>query len=196
MRQTACKGCSMIVNIESFNNNSRYLCSRCDSTLYNSGESFSLVLVMAITSFLFFIPAIFLPIMTLRILDQVHAVTLMQAVLFFVQEDYLIIAIIAAGSGVLIPLSILGLIMLIIIPLKLGKSASSVRHFFRWYKYLSEWSMAEVYFISIFVAIIKLGGMAELTLNYGLYAFGFFLMSFYITVTWFNPEDIWNNYND
>ena len=192
MKQTACKDCGVIIEIDNFDDSHQYACPRCHSVFYRSGESFDLVLVMAITSFLFFIPATFLPIMTLEILGQFHSVTLFEAVWFFVNDGYIIIAIIAAASGVVIPLVLLGLILMMIIPLKAGASSKSIRHFFRAYEHLTGWAMAEVYLISIFVAIIKLGGMAELTLDFGLYAFFFFLVTFYITITWFNPDDLWN----
>lgn len=192
MKQTACKDCGVIIEVASLDEDMQYACPRCHTVFYRPGQDFNLVLVMALTAFLFFIPAIFLPIMTLTILGQVHSVTLIEAVWFFVNDGYIIIALIAAGSGVAIPLTVLALIVMMIIPLKMGESPVKVRHFYRWYEHLSAWAMAEVYLISIFVAIIKLGGMAELELDYGLYSFGFFLICFYITITWFNPDDLWN----
>jgi len=192
MKSTACKDCGVIIDIKSFDDALQYSCPRCHSVFYRPGESFDLVFVMAITSFFFFIPATFLPILTLNIMGQSHSVTLMEAVWFFVNDGYMIIAIIAAGSGIFIPLALLGLIIMMILPLKLGYTADKVKTFYRLYEHLTGWAMAEVYLISIFVAIIKLGGMAELSLDFGLYSFVFFLITFYITLTWFNPEDLWN----
>lgn len=191
MKETACKDCGVIIEIDNFDTSNQYACPRCHSVFYRPGESFDLVSVMAITAILFFIPAIFLPIMSLEIMGDSHSVTLMEAVWFFVTDGYIIIAIIAAASGVIIPLVLLGLIMMMILPIKLGYSPSEIQHFYRLYEHLSGWAMAEVYLISIFVAIIKLGGMAELELNFGLLSFAFFLIAFYITIIWFNPEDLW-----
>ena len=193
MKQTACRDCGVIIDIKSFDSTQQYACPRCHSTFYRSGESFDLVLVMAITAFLFFIPTIFMPIMTLTIMGQSHSVTVLEAVWFFVNDGYFIIAIIAGGSGVVIPLILLGLIIMMIIPYKLGHDKKNIQFIYRTYEHLSGWAMAEVYLISIFVAIIKLGGMAELTLDYGLYSFGFFLITFYITIIWFNPDDLWSH---
>jgi len=192
MKQTACKDCGIIIDIVSFDDLKEYSCPRCHSVFYRSGESFELVFMMVITAFLFFIPATFLPIMTLNIMGQTHSVTLFEAVWFFVNDGYLIIALIAAGSGVIIPLTLLTLIMMMIIPLKMGYDLKSIKFFYRLYEHMSSWAMAEVYLISIFVAIIKLGGMAELTLDFGLFSFGFFILAFYISIIWFNPNDLWN----
>ena len=46
------------------------------------------------------------------------------------------------------------------------------------------------------VAIVKLSGMATLKLDAGLVLFVFFLLSYYVTVTWFNAEDLWNHYDE
>ena len=191
MKQTACKDCGVIIDIKSFNSSTQYACPRCHSVFYRPGESFDLVLVMAVTSLLFFIPASFLPIMTLTIMGQSHSVTLIEAVWFFANDGYIIIALIAAGSGIVIPLTLLTLIIMMIIPLKLDYAPKMISNFYRFYEHLRSWSMAEVYLISIFVAIIKLGGMAELSLDFGLYSFGFFLITFYITIVWFNTDDLW-----
>ncbi len=190
--QTACGDCGVIIDVDDFDTTHQYSCPRCHSTFYRPGESFDLVMVMAITATLFFVPAIFLPIMTLEIMGQSHSITLFEAVWFFVSDGYIIIALIAAASGVLIPLLLLGLIMMMTIGLKLGYKPRSLSYLFRSYEHLSGWAMAEVYLVSIFVAMIKLDGMAELTLDFGLFSFGFFLVTFYITIIWFNPHDLWN----
>jgi paraquat-inducible protein A len=192
MKQTACRDCGIIIELDGFDSNNQYSCPRCHSVFYRPGESFDLVLVMAITALLFFIPATFLPIMTLEILGQFHSVTLFEAVWFFASDGYIVIAIIAAASGVVIPLILLFLIIIMIIPLKYGVKTDNIKYFFRIYSHLTSWAMAEVYLISIFVAIVKLSGMAELKLDFGLYSFFFFLVTFYITIIWFNPDDLWN----
>lgn len=191
MKNTACKDCGIIIEIDKFDRTHQYSCPRCNTIFYRPGESFDLVFAMAVSSLLFFIPAVFLPIMSLEILGQVHSVTLLEAVWFFVNDGYIIIAIIAAASGVVIPLTLLTLIIMMILPLKMGYNYDSVTGFYRTYMHLSAWAMAEVYLISIFVAIVKLSGMAELTLDFGLMSFFFFIVTFYISVTWFNPNDLW-----
>lgn len=189
---TACRDCGIIIDVDDFDSTHQYACPRCHSVFYRPGESFTLVMVMAITALLFFVPVFFLPILSLEIMGQSHSVTLMEAVWYFVKDGYLIIAIIAAASGVFIPLTLLGLILMMVIPLRLGYDPRSVAAIFRTYERLSGWAMAEVYLVSIFVAMVKLGGMAKLSVDFGLFSFSFFLITFYITIIWFNPHDLWN----
>lgn len=194
MNQTACKECGIIIDIDDFDASHQYACPRCHSVFYRPGEDYNLVMAMVVSSSLFFLPTLFMPIMTLDIMGMTHSVTLMEAVWFFAVEGHTIIAIIAAACGVVIPLAMLGLILMMIVPVKMGYPHKRVSLFFRIYERIRGWAMAEVYLISIFVAIVKLGGMAELTLDFGLYSFLFFLLTFYISIVWFNPDDLWNQH--
>ena len=97
MKKTACKDCGLVIEIESFDSTHQYSCPRCKSVFYRPGESFDLVLMMALSAFLFFIPTLFLPILTLTIMGQSHSVTLLEAVLFFFHDGYYVIAIIASS---------------------------------------------------------------------------------------------------
>ncbi|MCM8532156.1 MAG: paraquat-inducible protein A [Lentisphaeraceae bacterium] len=194
MDKTACIDCGTIIEIQDFDRTHQYNCPRCKSTFYRPGESLLLILVMAFTSLLFFIPATFLPIMTIEIMNQEHSATLIEAMLYLSVDGHTLIAAIAAGVGVFIPLGLLVIILLIVVPLQFGRSAESLRFLFRLYKHLTTWSMAEVYLIGIVVAIIKLQGMAGLHIDFGLISFVFFLLSFYVTTTWFNPIDLWNQH--
>lgn len=193
--QTACHDCGVIIDITDFDTSHQYACPRCRSAIYHPGEGFNIVIAMIISSFLFFIPVLIMPIMTLKIMDTTHSVTLLEAVWFFAADGHLIIALIATACGVVIPLILLDLIFMMLIPIKLGYSPKRIRTYFRLYLTIKNWGMAEVYLVSIFVAIIKLDGMAELSLDFGLYSFIFFLITFYISIAWFNPRDLWSQYD-
>lgn len=129
--------------------------------------------------------------MTIHLLGMDRSVTLLEAVWFFTQDGYLLVALIAVAAGLLIPILLLGLIFFILGALLLGYTIRDVRLASRLYGTLRSWSMAEVYLISVFVAVVKLQGMATLDYDTGLFAFVFFLLTFYITIVWFNPQDLW-----
>jgi len=193
--QTACPECGAIATISDCDTTQQYSCPRCDSTLYHPGEPYSYVLAAAISAFILLIPALMMPIMTIHILGMTQSVTLIQAVWFFTQDGYLLVALIALAAGLLIPVLLLGLIFFILGALWLGYTIHDVRLASRWYGKLKSWSMAEVYLLSVFVAVVKLQGMATLDFNAGLFAFLFFLLTFYITIVWFNPQDLWWNHD-
>ena len=137
MRSTACKDCGVIIDFEEFDDTHQYSCPRCSSVIYRPGESFDLILVMTLSSFLFFIPTLFMPIMTVTIMGQDKSVTLLEAVVYFFKDGYGIIALVASSVGVFIPVVLLFLIMMMILPIKAGYASSRVKHFFRYYTHLS-----------------------------------------------------------
>ncbi len=189
--QTACPECGAVATISNCDRTQQYSCPRCDTILYRPGEPYSYVLSAAISAFILLIPALMMPIMTIHILGMDRSVTLLEAVWFFTQDGYLLVALIAVTAGLLIPVLLLGLIFFILGALWLGYTIRDVRLASRLYGALINWSMAEVYLISVFVAVVKLEGMATLDFNAGLFAFLFFLLTFYITIVWFNPQDLW-----
>jgi paraquat-inducible protein A len=190
--RTACQGCGAIIDIHHIDDEAEYACPRCESVFYRPGESFVKVLAMIFSSTLFLIPALFIPVMTIQIMGNAHSISLIEAVWFFAVDGYILIALITTFLGVILPLTLYVLMLMMIIPSMMGQPARLTSPFFRLFERFRHWSMAEVYLVSIFVGIIKLNDMADLQLNYGLVSFSCFLITFYIALNWFNPEDIWN----
>ena len=160
--QTACPECGAVATISTVTVPSNTHVPRCDSILYHPGEPYSYVLAAAISAFILLIPALMMPIMTIHILGMDRSVTLLEAVWFFTQDGYLLVALIAVAAGLLIPVLLLGLIFFILGALLLGYTIRDVRLASRLYGTLKNWSMAEVYLISVFVAVVKLAGDGNL----------------------------------
>lgn len=91
--------------------------------------------------------------------------------MIFFESGYTAISLLITFIGIIIPFFMLILIMSILIPLKFGKDAKFVSKPLKFYEHLLKWQMAEVYMISIVVAIIKLQKMATLHIGLGFYFF-------------------------
>jgi paraquat-inducible protein A len=190
-KETACKECGILVRMPAAIDFSHYHCPRCHGLLYRRGQPFSFVIVMAVTTLLFFVPLTFLPILDLSIMGLESRSTLFDALWMVYRDGYYFIAILAMLTGVLIPVIMMLLLLAILIPLKLGYRPQRVSLYYRFYEHLMEWGMAEVYLISIVVSMVKLHKMGTLHIGLGFYVFIFFFISYYITIVWFNPDDIW-----
>ncbi len=189
---TACKECGALVAQPAVDREHQYYCPRCDAMLYRSGQEFHYIILMALSSIILFFPAILLPILTLNIAGMEQSTTLVEAVWSFFGDGYTFIAVLVLLSGIIIPFLMLTLILMILIPIHYGVSPRKVATLFNLYEHLTEWSMGEVYLISILVAIIKLQKMAMLIIGEGFFLFIAFLITMYITMVWFNPHDIWH----
>ncbi len=193
MGMTACKECGTLVNMPEHLSPSQYRCPRCNALIHRRGQSFTDVIIMATTSLLLFVPLTFLPVLSLNIMGMESTATLFKALWQLYRDGYYIIAVISMLTGLLLPVFMMAVLLMILVPLRLGYRRKQVAFYYRLYEAMREWGMAEVYLISIMVAIIKLSKMATLHVGLGLYMFVFFFITFYITTVWFNPEDIWDD---
>lgn len=189
---TICKDCGLVLNKPKIDYKHQFHCPRCNAIIYKFGQDYQVILLFAITSIILFLPAIFLPLLSLEILELEQTTTLIQTLLIFFNSGYTAISVLITFIGIIIPFCILVLILSILIPLKLGKDAKFVSKPLKFYEHLLEWQMAEVYMISIVVAIIKLQKMATLHIGFGFYFFFGFLIMMFLTMSLFNPYDIWN----
>lgn len=188
----ACKDCGLILEKPYLDLEHQFNCPRCNAVIYRFGQNHTLIIMLAITTLILFFPSILLPIMTLEILDMKQTVSLVETVLVFTNDGYVLLSIFITFIGVLIPFIMLVLILLILIPLYKGEKPKKVSYFFRCYELLFEWQMAEVLMISVFIAIIKLQKMAQLYLEVGFYFFIVFLFFMFVTMVLFNPYEIWS----
>ncbi|NOQ30995.1 MAG: hypothetical protein GQ570_07745 [Helicobacteraceae bacterium] len=194
MLNKACAECGVIVEIKNLNTKYTYKCPRCNYTIVSSGERFSYILSMSATALLFFISACFLPLMTFEIGGSSISVTVIDAITKMGYEGYWIISILSLYVGVVLPLVVISLIILILVPRSFNYSTDSERAYLKVYTMLRPWAMAEVYMLAIVVSAIKLKAVAIFTLHSGVLFFILFLVAFYASIIWFNPEDIWQKY--
>ncbi|BDY12092.1 hypothetical protein HCR_04040 [Hydrogenimonas cancrithermarum] len=148
---------------------------------------------MAFTTLLLAIPLTFLPILSLNIMGVESSATLVEVLWQLYQDGYTMIAIFTMLTAFAIPMGMMALLLMILVPLKMGYKPQRVALYYRIYETARRWGMVEVYLISIIVAIVKLHKMATLHVGFGLFIFVFFFITFYITTVWFNPDDIWDD---
>lgn len=192
-RQSACHECGTLVLFPEHFTGARYHCPRCHALLHRRGQQLRHVTVLAATALIFFIPLLFLPILNLGVMGIQTEATLIEALWALYQNGYELIAFLILATGVIVPALMMVLLLWLLIPLRLHRRTGHHAALFRLYEHLREWGMVEVYLISIMVAIIKLQKMAALHLGAGLLFFALFALSFYITIIWFNPEDVWDD---
>lgn len=192
MELTACKQCGTVVGMPEHLSPSQYRCPCCNALIHRRGQAFTDIIIMAVTTLLLFVPLTFLPVLSLNIMGIRSSATLFEALWQLYADGYYTIAVLSILTGLLIPVFMMVLLLLILVPIRLGYRPKTVALYYRIYDHMKEWGMAEVYLISIMVAIIKLSKMATLHVGLGLFVFVFFFLTFYITTVWFNPDDIWD----
>ncbi|WP_164968586.1 MULTISPECIES: paraquat-inducible protein A [Arcobacteraceae] len=190
---TICKDCGLVLNKPHLDYDHQFHCPRCNALIYKYGQDYLTILLFVFTSIILFVPAVTLPLMSLEIMDLKQSTTLVETLLIFFKNGYTAISILITFIGIVVPLFMLILILIILIPLRLGKNAKYVSKPLKLYEHLLEWQMGEIYMISIVIAIIKLQKMATLDIGLGFYFFLGFLIMMSLTMALFNPYDVWND---
>jgi paraquat-inducible protein A len=168
----ACKDCDLLLERVDTPVGDKALCPRCANPLYQPREnSIEHTLALAITGLLLFLPANLLPVMSMDLVGQESSTTIYQGSLVLFQEGLYWTALLVFFASIAIPFCKLLLVLFISGSLHRERFSPLLPYAFRYYHYLDEWGMLEVYMLGVLVAVVKLSGMASVLPGIGLYCF-------------------------
>lgn len=163
----ACPDCDLLLEHKLIAHGQKACCPRCGHILHapkrNSVDK-TLALALALAGLILFIPANFMPIMTLDTMGFEQAGSVFDGIQVIYDSGYFFVALMVA-------LTSLVCLFYVSLHLKLKRYPLDLPLFMRWYKHLDEWGMLEVYMVGILVAIIKLHHMAHIHYNFGFICF-------------------------
>jgi paraquat-inducible protein A len=168
----ACPDCDLLLEHKHIEPGEKACCPRCGHILHApKNNSVDKTLALALTGLLLFIPANFLPIMTLDTMGLKQAGSVFDSIRVIYEADYFFVAFMVAVTGLVFPLVKLSLLFYVSLHLKLKRYPHDLPIFIRFYKHLDEWGMLEVYMLGILVSIIKLHHMAHIHYDLGFVCF-------------------------
>jgi paraquat-inducible protein A len=177
----------------------KWCCPRCGSTLHQRiPNSLSHCWAYLITSIILFFPANLLPIMTFSKFGNGHADTIMSGVITLIKEGMVPLGVIVFVASILVPLlKIIGLIFLLLsIQFRWNVSPHRRTILYRIIEFVGRWSMLDIFVITILVAIVDLGAIAQVIPGMGATAFGAVVMLTMLAARKFDSRLIWDNHND
>ncbi len=187
-----CPDCDLLLERVSVEPGSSLVCPRCaavlESPVKNTVEK---TLALTLTGLLMFIPAVFLPIFTLNAAGLVSKGSVFGSSIALLRFGYIFTGIAVLATGVLVPLIKLILLLMISLPLYLGRCTRATARYFRMYKRLDEWGMVEVYMLGILVTIIKLGHMARIHYDTGFFCFIGLLLATLLSSIFLDEHSFW-----
>ncbi len=194
----ACRDCDLLHSIKTLKQGEMAKCSRCGSLLYQEkGNSINRPFALVISGLILFMLANYYPILSLKVIGTDTSNILIAGVFALYQDGLRAIAILVFLTSIFVPFLKLLLLFYILCPLAVFKQKPpGLAVIFRIYLTVDCWGMLEVYMLSIIVAISKLGDIATVQWNMGLYAFvGLFLATFGASAT-LDPRIIWEKIED
>ena len=169
---TACDSCDLLMKVPIVGTGEVGRCPRCGSVVSDPKfDSVDRTFLLALSGLLFYVPAVFLPLLTLDVIGWKESGSIFEGFIALYAEGYLSAAIAVLLTAVVLPMVKHGLLLFLSACLKLGFYPRQFEFILRLHHHLREWGMDEVYLIGLLVTLIKVYGMASVTYETGFFAF-------------------------
>ncbi len=194
-----CNDCHKLLKYRAPEKGRKSCCTRCGSTLHQRiPNSLSYCWAYLITSAILFLPANMLPIMTFSKFGNGHADTIMSGIITLAKEGMLPLSVLVFIASILVPLlKIIGLLFLLLsIQGRWNVGPHHRTILYRIIEFVGRWSMLDIFVITILVALVDLGAIAQIIPGAGATAFGAVVILTMLAARKFDSRLIWDNTND
>jgi paraquat-inducible protein A len=179
MGQIECEGCGLLQGASAVGPGESAHCGRCNQRLYHGvGNSIDRALALTTAALILLVIANTFLFMVFEFKGRSEANRMLTGVVGLWRLGYTPLSLLVGFASIFAPAFYLSGMLLVLVPVKLGRSPGYLGPLFRWLGALRPWSMLEVYLLGAFVAIVKLGQLASIELDLAFYAFaGLILVS-------------------
>jgi len=178
-----CHKCFTIHQETPIKDGTKALCSHCGSVLYRYDSKLARNgLALSITALIFLILANMFPIVNINILGQEQYLTITKTFLTLFNSGFFIVGFVVMFLIFIFPfmITILYMVLFAMLYFKVGKFIS--KEFLVLISHLEPWSMAEIFLVSILVALVKLIGYAQIHMGVSFWALvAYVIFDIYIT---------------
>ena len=160
-----CLDCHKLLRDSEVGPRGKSICPRCGAAVHQRRpDSLTKTWALAITALLCLIPANVYPIMTLIYRGEPETSTIIDGVILLVKDQAIPIAVVIFIASIAVPfLKVFGLITLLLsIQLKWNLSPRQRTLLYRIIEAIGRWSMLDIFTVSILVALVQLGSLAEI----------------------------------
>ena len=173
----ACHDCDLIHRVRAHAEGTSGRCSRCGAVLFQARKkSIERTLALTIAGIVLYLVANWFPFLSFDMQGRVTETTLVTGIqelwgqtMFSLSGLVFLTAVVAPGIQLL-------LLAYVLVPLQLGRSPWNFRIALRVLRAIQPWNMVEVFLIGILVALVKLGGMAEIVPGLAIWSFAILIL--------------------
>lgn len=190
----ACPKCDVLHRVRALHAQDRAACARCGTVLIAPrARSFLHVIALSFTAMILMVGAVFFPFLKISAQGMSHASSVFEVAMAF-SEGWLAplsLAVLALIVG--LPVLRFSALIYTLWPLANGRPAwPHARRVFRLADQLAPWSMAEIFVIGTGVALVKLAGLASVSLGPAFWAFGALIVVSTLKNSFLSQWTIWD----
>ncbi|MBP6095801.1 MAG: paraquat-inducible protein A [Methyloversatilis sp.] len=188
----ACHECDLLQTEPQLTPGQTASCVRCGAFLArNPPDSIDRTLALTLTAAVLYVIANIHPLVGLEMQGRLVAVTLFEAVRVLWQDGMMPVAALVFGTALLFPLLELVMILLVLVPLRLGRVSPRLAPFFRLVCSVKPWGMVEVFLLGMLVSLVKLSHLASVVLGTAFWAMAGLILALTFAGRAFDTRLLW-----
>lgn len=188
----ACHGCDLLVDVGNLEDDSRAYCPRCGHFLTRyQRDGMSRVLAYAIAAIVLLLVASSFPFLSFKQAGLESVMTLYGAPGSLARYGMPALGLIVATFIIIVPSLILLLMVMISVPLLIGRRVPWMHAATRAVFALQNWSMAEVFIIGVLVSLVKIMSLATVILGISFWAYSAFSICFILALVSLDRYQCW-----
>ncbi len=170
-------------------------CPRCGAALHSrKPDSLARTWALVIAALVFYVPANVLPITKVTSLGVVQSDTILSGVIYFIHSGMWPIALVIFIASVFVPMLKLLILMLLLVSVQ-RRSRWRPKDRTRLYRIteaIGRWSMVDIFVVTILVALVHLGALANIEAQAGAAFFAAVVVITIFAAMSFDPRLIWD----
>lgn len=167
-----CHDCGEFQTIVAISPDYSLVCYNCNSVLHSGhGRWLTTASAIVLAALVLFFVSNFFPFLTLEVGGQEQTATILDGVGALIDRGYWLLAALVFTTIFLFPLVEIFAYLYLLVPYSFNKRLRGQHHALRWMIRSQNWSMLEIFMLSVVVTSVKLTDMAELRIGVGGYAF-------------------------
>ena len=187
-----CKKCFTLHEDILLKDGTKACCSECGAILYKyDSKLIDRGLALSITGFIFFVLANVFPLVQIEILGHEQFITIPKTIFSLFENGFYIVGVICAFLVFIFPLMIFMINVLLFILLKIEHGEKLTKELLILLSNITPWSMTDIFFISILVALVKLIGYAQIHMGVAFWALLVFVLIDLYIVKSIQLSELW-----
>jgi paraquat-inducible protein A len=170
-------------------------CPRCGATLYSrKRNSIARTWALILAAFLFYLPANLIPITKITSMGVAKTDTIMSGVIYFIATGMWPLALIIFVASIFVPLLKLLILTFLVISVQRRSNwrPKDRTRLYRLTEVIGRWSMVDIFAVTILVALVHIGAIANIEAQRGVVFFAAVVVITMFAAKSFDPRLIWD----
>ncbi len=187
-----CPDCGLMQIMPALPAGSRAVCVRCEAVLrHTRRDPLLLPLALNISALILFLLGSTLTLMSVSTAGQQRVAEIVTGPVEMEQYGLWEISVVVLVTTVIAPLARVVCMLAVLLGLRLAHPPAELRTIYAWVEHLRPWSMVEIYLLGLFVAYVRLSGMAVVDLGPAIFALGGLMVIMVLADYTLDDQAVW-----